>query len=97
MEAEEGQHLKQMQALCDIHLLESKDCAVVNSFLSSEDGLVCIWTIVLVQDKFELQVTVNRSNNTHESGLFQCKRHLMSLVVPQVIDSEALSIVEVPL
>lgn len=50
---------------------------------------------VLVEDDVEIQMFMNWRDNSHQSLLSQFEFDLVCLIVPQVVDSVCLAVVEV--
>ena len=72
-----------------------KYCAMIVLSLGLYNCFVRIRPLLLVQHEYELQMSVDGSHNSHNRGLLQFERDLVCLIVPQVVDTVALSIVEV--
>jgi hypothetical protein len=64
-------------------------------FLSCEHRFVGVWPHVLVEHEYELEVPVKRRYDPDDRGLFERERHLVSLVVPEMVNPILLSVVEV--
>ena len=69
--------------------------AMIVLSLGLDNCLVGVATVLLIEHKHELQMSMDRSHNSHNRRLLQLERDLVRLVVPQVVDTMALSVVEV--
>ena len=55
----------------------------------------CIWAMVLVKDDFVLEMTMDWCKNTYNCWLRQSEVHLVTHVMPGMINTESLLIVKV--
>ena len=61
----------------------------------SQNCLVGVCSNILVEGHDEVKMSMHWSDDSHNGWFLQFESHLVSLVVPQVVDSVALSVVEI--
>lgn len=68
---------------------------VVVLFLRAEHRTMGVSSIILVQNYFELKVTMHWRGDADDCRILQRECHFVSLIVPEMIHSVGLTVVEV--
>lgn len=79
--------------LSRLELGENSNVMVLS--LSSDKSLVGIPSKVLVEQELVLKMSVDWSQDSNNRGLLKSESNIMSLVVPQMVNSVFLSVIEI--